>query len=374
MKQDAQSPQGEDVPVLVVDDVEQNLLAMEALLARPGIRVLTARGGVEALELLLRHEVAVALLDVQMPEMDGFTLAELMLGAERTRAVPIIFLTGRTEEPQRTFRAYGAGAVDFLHKPVEPQVLLAKVGVFVELFLQRRQLRERMAELERVIRLNETMAAVLTHDLRTPLSAISLGAEIVRRSAESETVRQAGARIRSSSARMARMIDQLLDFSRIRSGMLHVEPRPGNLLATCEAAVAEIRQARPEARIDLDGQGELDAEFDPDRMMQVFNNLIDNAVQHGAAGVPVGVELDGRAPAQVRVRVRNTGTVPEQARAELFTPFRSRPQKDSAGLGLGLYIVDQFVRAHGGRVECCSGTGGETVFELQLPRRVPAAG
>src|SRR5207342_1172981 len=112
-----------DTQVLIVDDVPQNLVAIAALLARPGVKVLQARSGTEALEILLVEEVALALVDVQMPQMDGFELAELIRGSERTRHTPLIFLTASASDPSRTFRGYEAGAVDFLHKPIDPQVL-----------------------------------------------------------------------------------------------------------------------------------------------------------------------------------------------------------------------------------------------------------
>src|SRR5471032_1543919 len=128
------------VKCLLVDDLEDNLLALSALLHRDDVDVLTARSGSEALELLLVHEIALALLDVQMPGMDGFELAELMRGTERTRRVPIIFLTAGSADRQRRFRGYEAGAVDFLHKPLEPDILRSKAEVFFELYRQQQQL------------------------------------------------------------------------------------------------------------------------------------------------------------------------------------------------------------------------------------------
>src|SRR4051812_19602618 len=111
------------VKFLIVDDIEENLVALEALLRREGLEILRARSGDEALELLLVHDVALALLDVQMPDMDGFALAELMRGAQRTRHVPIIFVTAAPQEQHREFRGYDAGAVDFLFKPIDPRIL-----------------------------------------------------------------------------------------------------------------------------------------------------------------------------------------------------------------------------------------------------------
>ena len=147
--------------ILVVDDVRDALLTTQMLLERPGLVVLTASSAAQALELLQQHEVALALLDVQMPLVSGFELAERMRSNDQTRTVPIIFITGNARDPSRTFLGYEAGAVDFLTKPVEPHVLESKVKVFVDLYQQRRKLSERNAELERLLMINESMAEAL---------------------------------------------------------------------------------------------------------------------------------------------------------------------------------------------------------------------
>ena len=197
----------EPAKILIVDDVPQNLVAMEALLQREGIQVLCAASGAQALELLLEHDVALALLDVHMPEMDGFSLAELMRGSQRSRHVPIIFLTASPNDPMRAFQGYETGAVDFLHKPIEPHVILSKVNVFIELYQQRRLLKARNASLERALTLNETMMAVLTHDLRTPLSVIllcadKLGLDVPEDGSAARTLEH----LENSARRMARMV------------------------------------------------------------------------------------------------------------------------------------------------------------------------
>jgi len=134
------------VPFLLVDDLEENLLSLEALLQRDDHLLLKARSGDQALELLLQHDVALALVDVQMPGLNGFELAELMRGNERTRRIPIIFVTAGTADNRR-FRGYEAGAVDFIQKPIEPDILRSKVEVFFELYRQRQQLAAQRDEL-----------------------------------------------------------------------------------------------------------------------------------------------------------------------------------------------------------------------------------
>ncbi len=362
-------PQSIAVKVLVVDDVPQNLLAMQGLLAAPRVDILTARSGAQALELLLREDdVALALVDVQMPEMDGFALAELMRGTERTRDIPLIFATAATQERARTFRGYDAGAVDFLYKPIEPQILRSKVAVFVDLYRQRLALRRRNAELERLLKLNEMMTAVLSHDLRTPLSAIALSAEVVQRTGAQEAVQRAGTRIKASAQRMTRMIDQLLDFSRIRAGTLQIAPRLGRLDAVCEAVIHEQRAARPDAIIECETAGDMSGRFDTDRLMQVFANLLGNALQHGTPGHPVRVRLDGRDPTRLAAEIANAGEVPPPVQEQLFSPFRGARHSESGGLGLGLYIVQQFVAAHGGEVQGRSQPGEGTCFSFSIPR------
>ncbi|MEJ5975059.1 response regulator [Novosphingobium sp. PS1R-30] len=159
------------VRVLAVDDVPENLIALEALLRDEGVQLLQARSGIEALELLLVHDVALALLDVQMPGMDGFELAELMRGAERTRRVPIIFLTAVGTDERRRFRGYEAGAVDYLFKPVDPQVVRSKVEIFVELYRQRAELARQRDEHA------AALARLTAHRDNSPLAIVELDRE-----------------------------------------------------------------------------------------------------------------------------------------------------------------------------------------------------
>jgi two-component system sensor histidine kinase/response regulator len=199
------------VKFLLVDDREENLVALAALLERDGLEILTASSGDAALELLLVHDVALALVDVQMPEMDGFALAELMRGAERTKHVPIIFVTANSLENNRVFRGYDAGAVDFLIKPVDPRILRHKTETFFQLFKQRQ-------ELEATLRLNETFVAAIGHDLRTPLHAIMMAGDLILAETKEPSTRAVASRLRSSSKRMVSMIDDLFDLARARLG------------------------------------------------------------------------------------------------------------------------------------------------------------
>jgi len=165
----------DDVTLLLVDDLEENLLAMTALLRRPGLRLLKAHCGEDALELLLANEVALALVDVQMPGMDGFELAELMRGSERTKHVPIVFVTAGAHDRKRLFQGYDSGAVDFLYKPIEPHILTNKVAVFVELFRQRQAI-ARGSALQNAIFNSANFSSIAT-DAKGVIQIFNVGAE-----------------------------------------------------------------------------------------------------------------------------------------------------------------------------------------------------
>lgn len=138
----------EQVTILVVDDKPENLLAMQGLLEGPEIEIVTATSGQDALSLMLEHEFALILLDVQMPEMDGIETASLIRGSERTKSIPIIFVTAISKDPQHVFQGYEAGAVDYLMKPFEPEILKSKVKVFCDLYRQGRIIKKQLGEIE----------------------------------------------------------------------------------------------------------------------------------------------------------------------------------------------------------------------------------
>ena len=366
----------QDVHILVVDDVEQNLIAIEALLARPGVTVLKANSGLAALEILLVQEVALILLDVQMPNMNGFELAELVRGNPQTRAIPLIFMTAAINEPQRSFRGYQAGAVDFLYKPVEPDILRSKANVFVELFAQKKQLSSQLEELRQALRVNEMFTAVLGHDLRNPLAAVLNGAELLLLMSSDKKVGAVASRIRSSARRMEKMVSQLLDVARIRAGGVALELGSGDYALVCRRIADELKQAGHGNPVQIDATGSTDGVFDPHRIGQVLSNLLGNALQHGEADGSVTVRIDGTDPAQLTLAIHNRGAMPEAVLEQAFTPFRpGRDARSQPGLGLGLYIAKYFVDAHGGSITLGSSEAEGTTFTIRLPREaVRAAG
>ncbi len=359
------------VKILLVDDLENNLLALSALLRRDGVDLLLARSGPEALEILLAQPVALALIDVQMPGMDGFELAELMRGSERTRHVPIIFVTAGASDAKRVFQGYESGAVDFLYKPIDPHILQSKVGVFIELEQQKLALARELQKTTETLRFNEMFTAMLGHDLRGPLSAIVMDAILLERRALDDHAKKSASRTLKSAKRMSRMIGEMLDLARGRlAGGIPIVRRPVDLKALAEQIVAEHRIVAPTRRIELRISGDLSGAWDGDRCGQLMSNLLDNAMRYGNDSAPVECVVDGTAPDAVTIAVANDGRIDEALVPHLFDPFRSRQGQrvKGDGLGLGLYIVEQIATAHGGSVEVATGPGDRTTFHVRLPR------
>lgn len=358
-----------DAPIrfLLVDDTPANLVALETLVRRDGLEILKAASGSEALELLLAHDVDLAFLDVQLPDMDGFELAELMRGAARTRQVPIIFVTAGSHDPQRLFKGYEAGAVDFLYKPIDPQVLKGKVDTFFELSKQRR-------ELSQALHLNEMFVGILGHDLRTPLSAMLTGAHVLEHELSDEGCRHTLRQMTLAGQRMTAMIEQLLDLTRARlaGGLGFVGARARlDVASLVQRAVEELRVAHPNREIVVQLHGDSVTSGDADRLLQLFSNLLANALQHGASGSPITIIVDGRA-GDISVTVHNLGVIPPELLPILFEPFRGRPGRSSRshGLGLGLFISQQIAVAHGGNVSVASNPREGTTFTAWIARRV----
>ena len=361
----------EPIKFLLVDDVEENLVALEALLRRDGLEVLKARSGSEALELLLVHQVALAFLDVQMPGMDGFELAELMRGAERTKHVPIIFVTAGARDQQRVWKGYESGAVDFLFKPIDPHVLKSKADVFFELYRQRHELAENL-------RLTEMFVGVLGHDLRNPLGAVLSGASLLERQLSDEAQLRTVHRMVGSAQRMRAMVDQLLDLTRARlaGGVGFVDqPSRIDIAVLVGRALEELRGIDASKPIELETFGPCFTSGDATRLLQVFSNLIANAINHGQLDAPIAVTVEGRG-VDVVVRVRNRGCIPPDLLPRIFDPFRGgRTTSGSQGLGLGLFISQQIVASHGGTITVESAEPAGTEFTVRIPRRgeAPAA-
>ncbi len=228
-----------------------------------------------------------------------------------------------------------------------------------------------VAELQQTVHFNETFTAILGHDLRNPLAAIVTSARLAMDRDSSEKLHKPLARILSSGNRMSRMIDQLLDFTRVRlGGGIAVDPVDVDLAAVVRQVMDELDEANPEWSLRLACHGDTSGRWDPDRLSQVFSNLVANAVRHGRPEHGVGVTVDGRGERAIRVTVHNMGAIPAERLPRLFEPLAGggRASDNGQGLGLGLFITRELVCAHGGSIEVCSDEEAGTTFTVTLPR------
>lgn len=370
------------VHFLLVDDLEENLLSLEALLAREDIVLLKARSGDQALELLLQHDVALALLDVQMPNMDGFELAEFMRGNERTRHIPIIFVTAGTADSQRRFRGYEAGAVDFIQKPIEPDILRSKAEVFFDLYRQRQLVSAQRDELAAATlalreadRRKDEFLAVLGHELRNPVAALLAGFHLMQKKRDDPARLEAiHEQMDRQLSHLSRLIEDLLDISRISEGKISLRTERVELSTILQSAIEasgpKLEAAGHDFSADVpDGPVWLDV--DHTRIAQVISNLLNNAAKYTPPGGKVRLSA---VPCEccIDIIVEDNGVgIPAEMQPrifQIFTQVDDHREFASGGIGVGLALVSQLVALHGGAIAVASeGAGKGSRFTVSLP-------
>jgi signal transduction histidine kinase len=389
------------VSILLVDDQESGRVALEATLEPLGQRLIHARSGREALRQMLHHDFALVLMDVVMPDMDGFETAQLIRERERSRNTPILFLTGLSRGQMPELRAYSVGAVDFLHKPYEPDILRSKVSVFVDLFrktemvrrqgealrqAQQREHEHALAEtrqrveaenLQQAVRLRDDFLSMASHELKTPLTSLKVHIQGALREAarREEPVPRAQhvAKLETldrNVARLAQLVDSMLDMSRINAGRLELELGEMDLAEVVREVAARFAEDAARARCPLTVRAEhaVVGHWDRARVDQVVTNLLSNALKYGR-GQPVELVVSGRdASATLEVRDQGIG-IAEESRQRIFERFeRAVPHGTVGGFGLGLWLVRQIVNGLGGSVGVESTPGQGSTFRVVLPR------
>ena len=364
--------------ILLVDDLDGNLLALDGLLKRDDVITFKAKSGAEALELMIIHEFALALIDVRMPGISGFELAELMRGANRTKNIPIIFVTATAPDKGFLFKGYESGAVDFLFKPLDSHVVKSKVNIFIELYQQKKELKNTQQKLEQAVLIRDEFMSIVSHELKTPLTSLMLNSQMRMRKinkgeSSAFTIEKLAKMFEGDEKqleRINRLIDDMLDVSRISSGKLSMKLEEFDLseliLDLLERMSEQFVAAECEVKVDVCPSAK--GNWDRFRIEQVIVNLLTNAIRYGE-GKPILVQLT-RSPGAVRIVVRDQGRGIAFADQErIFQRFeRAVTVAEISGLGLGLYIVKQILEAHHGfiRVESQPGKGAAFIVDLPL--------
>ncbi len=391
-------PRDIQAKLLIVDDLPENLLALDALIKRDDREVFKALSADEALSLLLQHEFALAIIDVQMPGMNGFELAELMRGTEKTRSIPIIFVSAAGRERNYAFTGYESGAVDFLHKPLDTHAVKSKVNVFVELYRQRKAMKEQVvaleqsrreqeillqqleatrSELEQAVRMRDDFMSIVAHEVRTPLNGLILETQLrkmhlARDNAAAFSLDKVRAMVERDERQiksLIRLIEDMLDVSRIRTGKLSIRPTRFNLTALVQNLLHNFQPqiAAAECSLICTAEPAVEGFWDEFRIEQVVSNLLTNALRYGGKS-PIEVRVY-KTPGHACVEVQDHGIgISEENQRRIFQQFERVSSKAVAsGLGLGLYISEQIVSAHGGTITVNSRLNEGALFRVCLP-------
>lgn len=379
----------EKTKILIVDDHKENILALSELIANPDLEILTAQRPEEALAHLLDHDFALALLDVQMPEITGFELAQLIRGVHKTRHLPVIFVTAQQQDQQIIFQGYESGAVDLLFKPLDPHIVRSKVRTFVELDKQNKLLKAKMEEVE-VLRQKAEHAnmaksqflANMSHEIRTPLASVLGFSDVLTQDELDEQERKDSvSAIRRNGELLLRLIDDILDLSKIEAHQLHFMRSDfvlGELLADVESTLS--LKAKDKG-IDLlfETSANLDQVYNSDfaRVKQILLNVIGNAIKFTDKGSVTVHLFQSRAKNSTEktdrliFEVVDTGIgISAEQTQKLFQPFSQADlstRKRFGGTGLGLIISRQLARSLRGDLKLISSEFGKgSFFEISM--------
>jgi signal transduction histidine kinase len=407
--------------LLLVDDRQENLMALEAILEPLGQTLILARSGREALKHLLTYDFALILMDVMMPGMDGFETANLIKEREKSRHIPIIFVTAISKEERYVFRGYTAGAVDYIAKPFDPDILRSKVTVFVDLFNKSEQIQEQaerlrlseqreaerqrlereseireryMAELvtakeeaERANRAKSDFISGVSHELRTPLNAIVGFSKLLLNPRVGPLNDDQSAYLTdivASSEHLLELINDILDLSKIEAGKMTLSPAPFLLAEVLEQSLAVVREKALQHSLRL--ETEIAAEIhalapmvaDQRKIKQVLYNLLSNAVKFTPDGGSVVLSAACDGESHVILSVRDTGIgIPPEDQNRIFDAFEqvdSSYARQKQGTGLGLALTRRLVSLHGGDIRVESVVGEGSTFSVRLPRDASESG
>lgn len=377
--------------ILLVDDVPSNILVLEELLNKEGRKFLKAYNGKEGLKMALENEVDLIILDVQMPDMDGFEVAQILKSNNRTKDIPIIFATATKKEHHSMVQGFEEGAVDYLFKPLDREITRAKVAVLLKIQLQKKELIEKNKSLENATRqidqLNkellsnmeqlksvnedlESFSYSVSHDLRAPLRALISYSQILEEDFYDKLDEEAKGlidRIKYNSNRMNTLINDLLVFSKMgRKQLVKTGIDTGELVKHVIAGLSETHRHTAVFKINpLEN-----AYGDPSLLEQVWINLIDNAVKYSSKKEKPEIEINcERQGGDLVFSIKDNGAGFDMKYADkLFGVFqRLHSPKEFDGTGVGLATVQRIIKRHGGRIWAEAKENEGATFSFTLP-------
>lgn len=364
--------------ILVVDDKSENLVAIDVVLRDLDVELIKVTSGNDALKETLHHNFALALLDIQMPEMDGYELASILREEEKTAHLPFIFISAVYTDNLNVFKGYERGAFSFITKPFQPEILVNKVKFFIEKHQQEisllnlnRDLAKNVKALEFANKELEAFSYSVSHDLRAPLRAVNGYARILSEDYSDkldETGRRTIQNICTNATRMGTLIDDLLEFSRL--GRKELQKSEVNMNTLTEHVVNDLNKTAPHAaHITIEPLPPVLADYT--LMYQVMFNLVSNGVKYSSKKANPQVTISGKEQnGEVTISVKDNGAGFDMKYAsKLFGVFqRLHSNEEFEGTGVGLAIVQRIIAKHGGRIWADATPNGGATFSFTLPR------
>ena len=357
--------------VLVVDDTIENLRLLSNLLGEQGYEVRAVTSGRQALQAVEHDPPDLILLDINMPEMNGYEVCRHLRATDRSKDVPVIFLTALTDTADKV-RAFEAGGVDYVTKPFQFDEVLARVKTHVALKRAQTDLAASYARLRALEQLRDDLVTMVIHDMRSPLTALLINLRLLRRSADTlsaddrETLQSALAEAES----LSRMANEVLDVSRLEECRMPIERAVWDLTQMAREVRAMLGTIDLERQIDIDSAGAVEVTCDGALVRRVMENLVSNGIRHTPAGSRMRISIESR-DGRVRVEVHDQGRgVPPEAREKIFEKFgtlEARHESSYHSAGLGLAFCKLAIGAHGGTIGVDPGVPAGSTFWFELP-------
>jgi two-component system sensor histidine kinase/response regulator len=371
--------------VLIVDDKPENVFSLKTILELHSFPTDSALSGEEALKKILKNSYALIILDVHMPGMDGFEVAEAISGYSKGKDIPIIFLSAANTDKKFITKGYTSGGIDYITKPIDPDILLLKVKTFYRLYEQTRELTRIQAslrteiefrkkvesELQEAMKNKDEFISIASHELKTPLTTIKAYVQLLDRSiGDDDPTKAYVERALIQVKKLDNLIVDLLDISRIESGKLKFNKKLFNFETMLNGAIETIRQTYPEYTVVRKGQAGIRVFGDEMRIEQVIINYLTNAVKYSPENKEVHIETTLRPDNSLFVLVRDFGIgIQKENQSDIFSKFYRVEESANRfqGLGIGLYICAEIVRRHDGQYGVESEPGRGSAFYFSLP-------
>jgi two-component system sensor histidine kinase/response regulator len=365
--------------ILIVDDTPENIISLKKVLEHHNFEVDTASSGEEALKKVLKNEYVLIILDVQMPGMDGFEVAEAISGYSKAKETAIIFLSAVNTENKFITKGYSSGGLDYITKPVDMDILLLKVKTFYRIYEQSRKLIEIQKELLNEIefrkqaeRKKDEFISIASHELKTPLTSVKGYMQLLERNLERGDIATVKRHLDKAQIQMEKLNDliaDLLDISKIESGKLKFNKKFFDVNVLLDSVIEIIHQSNPEFKILKKGTVEKEIYADEARIEQVVINFLTNAIKYSPGTTEVHINLEGLGES-IYLGVRDFGIgIDKEMQKHVFDKFY-RVEETAIrfqGLGIGLYISAEIIRRHSGEIGVNSQSGEGSEFYFKIP-------